>query len=695
MPTFELSGRDGALFANEEFRFSIKGVNWFGSEAYNGPPGGLDEHSIGWFMDFLQRHDFNAIRLLFNHEHVLKNDLVELKSDGEHGDGEQGLHGLRYLEVFALLAREAASRGILVVIACHRVLHDAWPGSGLWFDDTLGYPEARVKRSWSAVAAALCGESQWNVIGADLQNEPHSASWGKGLKVDWNLGAARIGDHVLSRCPRWLIVVEGVGYDPGAPGGDDPGAGFWWGENLVGVRTAGVQLARPDKLVYSPHVYGPSVYQQHYFDDHNFPRNMPFVWQSHFGFVQEATGRPILLGEIGGKYVDQDKQWQDWALDYCREKGFGLFYFALNPDSADTGGLTMTNWTEPTEGSVEAAKLAALSQMPATRVFDVCPECRSLANSSTPHTGTARRSRFAEGFNRLRLAGWAALPPNVQRQVEAVGGSLPLSGRSYQVPAYAFVGCLALCALYMVQQCRSHLAPRSLQFRRLRKREAAEHQPKRAASRAATRPKGKPAKGCKAPPTSAAHASEASGARPATRKATSPPPNGGHVRQPAAETAAQATSSQHRDAGRAALPAGWSEARDPGSGKTCAIGVYRAGSESIDMTFGREQTAISLRTAGTFRTGISSTRRRARPSGSGQPHHPRRQLAAASRPPCPSGRPSRPSRSPSCRSRQTRPRRMLLLVASARSGSRRVRPRSHPAIRRRGIRRQTDLGFLI
>ena len=40
-----------ATFASfETSRFHVKGANWFGSEAFNGPPGGLDHHSIRWYM---------------------------------------------------------------------------------------------------------------------------------------------------------------------------------------------------------------------------------------------------------------------------------------------------------------------------------------------------------------------------------------------------------------------------------------------------------------------------------------------------------------------------------------------------------------------------------------------------------------------------------------------------------------------
>ena len=227
--------RNGHLYAND-IVFSIKGVNWFGSEAYNGPPNGLDVHSIAWYLDFLKTNNFNAIRLLFNHDSVLKDDIVETPRR------ERLLFQVRYLEMFAVIAREAAKRGILVMLACHRITKSAWPGKGLWYDSALGFSEVRVQQSWDAVAQHLCGS--WNVIGVDLQNEPHSSSWGKGLATDWNKAAERIGNHVSDRCTRWLIFVEGVGYTPGAPGADDPGMGIWWGSNLVGARDNPVQLQR-------------------------------------------------------------------------------------------------------------------------------------------------------------------------------------------------------------------------------------------------------------------------------------------------------------------------------------------------------------------------------------------------------------------------------------------------------------------
>ena len=224
----------------------------------------------------------------------------------------------------------------------------------------------------------------------------------------------------------WLIMVEGVGAEPGAPGLDEPSRGVWWGENLAGTRTAPVQLDDQTRLVYSPHTYGPGVhmqpylhthlhafpthtylalythtdgpgvhmqpylhthlhafpthtylalythtdgpgvYMQPYFNTADFPSNMAAIWEEHFGMAIETTGQPIVLGEIGGFYTGKDKVWQDWAFKQLEARGIGAFYFCLNPDSQDTGGLLKADWTSP-----EREKLLAFSHLPSTSVAEV------------------------------------------------------------------------------------------------------------------------------------------------------------------------------------------------------------------------------------------------------------------------------------------------------------------------------------
>ena len=134
-----------------------------------------------------------------------------------------------------------------------------------------------------------------------------------------------------------------------------------------------MRLSKPEKLVYSPHTYGPSVYTQAYFKAADFPANMPKIWTKRFAYLAIEDLAPVIIGEMGGFY-DQltendpaglDKQWQDWAVRFMADHGIGVFYFAMNPGSVDTGGLLGPDFTEP-----QAAKLKLLEQLPTTDVLE-------------------------------------------------------------------------------------------------------------------------------------------------------------------------------------------------------------------------------------------------------------------------------------------------------------------------------------
>jgi endoglucanase len=346
----------GVLYADCE-PFIFKGINWFGSEDASRVVQGLHDHPMDFYMDFIARNRFNAIRLLFSHKSVRDNEVIP--EDSFDAKLNPNLKGKRYLESLLEFSRAAAPRGLLVLVAAHRLSPDAWPGDGLWYDDE--FTEQTVKDDWTKLAAELCG--QWNVVGVDLQNEPHTATWGKGdARTDWNLAAGRLGDHVLEVCPRWLIFVEGI--FEGAPGEYDNGAGgYWWGENLVGVKTAPVRLQNQKRLILSPHTYGPSTFMQGYFEERSFPHNMAEVWKSHFLFARELSGAAIVIGEMGGNYQDEDQDWQDEAMRFFAQEKVGLFYFCLNPTSVDTGGILQDDWTSPV-----TAKLNLLSTLPRTDV---------------------------------------------------------------------------------------------------------------------------------------------------------------------------------------------------------------------------------------------------------------------------------------------------------------------------------------
>jgi len=354
--TLSFESREGKILLEDRV-FHIKGINWFGSEGPNGVPNGLQQRSIRDLMGFLKKNDFNAIRLPFNHADVLANKHIY------HVNTELNpeLIGVTYLQMLHRIAQLAAEAGLLVLLTLHRVAPDEWPGDGLWYSKAV--PEAKVLNSWSVIASQFCRE--WNIFAVDLQNEPWTATWGRNQPTDWNKAAERLGNHVLDHCGRWLIFVEGVGGKGGAPQCDPDceSQGLFWGENLLGVRSAPVVLSNPKKLVYSPHTYGPSVYEMSYFSAPDFPQNLPRLWQSRYGYVSKQTGRAVVVGEVGGSYRGKDRVWQEAAIAYLKGHTAGIFYFCLEPDSDDTGGLLLPDWKTPNH-----AKLNLLSQLPSSEL---------------------------------------------------------------------------------------------------------------------------------------------------------------------------------------------------------------------------------------------------------------------------------------------------------------------------------------
>ena len=363
-------GRDGVITAchcveasSSCEEFSLKGVNWEGAEGVDGVPGGLAENALSFYFSFLRRHKFNAARISFNHKSVRDNLPISTKKISRTLNGNlfadsDGELGVSYIEMLRQVASAAAEHDVLILLTAGRLTPTSWPGEGLWYSREI--PEATLPQLWSKLADALC--DQWNLVGVDLHHEPHKATWGQGpVSKRWDEGAKRLGNHVLSRCARWLVFVQGISY--GAPHDGGSSKGYWWGENLVGAIEQPIVLSDKSKLVYAPHIEGPSSYMQSYFRDSTFPSNMQRVWSDHFLEAKGTLKVPFVIGKMGGKFVDSaDMTWQRKAVEYFPSQSVGIFYSSLNP-TAETGGLLEDDWS-----TAVTDKLDLLSEMPSTDV---------------------------------------------------------------------------------------------------------------------------------------------------------------------------------------------------------------------------------------------------------------------------------------------------------------------------------------
>lgn len=331
----EFFAKNAGLYYDDNL-IRLKGINAFGFETDVYCLHGLWQVPLKNLLDFIKSNKFNAVRIPLSLEVIFGLDTLRCKSINTTANPE--MKDWTPGKLLDTIVSECAKRGILVMPDVHR-----FTGNGkiteLWYNET--YPENKLIDAWTIIVKRYINSP--NVFAVDLKNEPHGiATWGTGnIKTDWNQAAKRIGDAVLDINPKLLIFVEGV---------EKVGnTNSWWGGNLTGVKNHSINLKVKHKLVYSPHVYGPSVAHQSYFDVSTFPNNLPKIWDEDFGYIRKNNLGTVVIGEWGGwmKSENRDDVWQNSIGNYIRENNISFFYWCLNPNSGDTGGLLEEDWKTP------------------------------------------------------------------------------------------------------------------------------------------------------------------------------------------------------------------------------------------------------------------------------------------------------------------------------------------------------------
>ncbi len=337
---------------------ALHGLNWFGMETTDRAPHGLwTGRTVPDFLSQIRELGFTALRLPLSPQ-VLRPGYQTAswaQNPGQYpADAFAGL--LYFLE-------EARKADLYVLLDFHTYDPNRIGGGlpGKPFGD--GY----TREDWLTDLRRMAeiALSFPNVIGIDLCNEPHALTWS-----EWKELALQGASVILEANPFIIVAVEGVGN-----ASDNGGWPAFWGENLTEayfnplVREWNVYLplvmggggstsAAPEvsasllgHILYLPHAYGPSVAWQPYFDAPNFPSNMPQIWETHFGRLKDHF--PLGIGEFGGRYEGKDKIWQDAFVDYMLARDIRIFfYWALNPNSGDTGGILLDDWRTVHEGKM-------------------------------------------------------------------------------------------------------------------------------------------------------------------------------------------------------------------------------------------------------------------------------------------------------------------------------------------------------
>jgi aryl-phospho-beta-D-glucosidase BglC (GH1 family) len=334
----------------------LTGVNWFGLETNNQEPHGIWTRDYRSMVKQIAALGFNTIRLPWANQ-ILRSgaQASDAKSFGQSGPDpydqtnpiNAGLVGKSPLEIMDKVIEAAGELGVKIILDNHSREPDGYMNEQVWYTDKTS--EKQWIDDWVFLAKRYAGNP--TVVAADLDNEPHGiASWGTGDQTtDWNSAAERCGNAILAANADWLIVVEGV-----EKVGSD---GYWWGGNLVGVKTNPIKLSNPKKLMYSTHEYGPEVHDQPWFSDASFPNNLPALWTSKFDFIMQQNLGHILLGEFGIK----DRKaaggkaglWFDKVLSTLG-RSYSWTFWCWNPNSGDTEGLLAYDWVTPVQWKIEA-----------------------------------------------------------------------------------------------------------------------------------------------------------------------------------------------------------------------------------------------------------------------------------------------------------------------------------------------------
>ena len=345
-------------------RFKLASVNWYGAEELDHVAAGLDVRDVSDIARSIRAMGFNSVRLPFS------NELVELDPipDPARLSANPQLQGKHALAILDAVIDAIAHEGLVVILDNHTSRAD-WccsetDGNGLWFQ--TAYPESSWIADWKTMVDRYA--SRPAVVAVDLRNELRAAdgrmpTWGTPLggdaTLDWHAAAERGGNAVLGRNPNLLVMVEGLNY----------------ANDLTGAYGLPVQLAVPNRLVYSAHDYafdhdGLTTYSDlktklgnawGYLLTQNQTYTAP-LWVGEFGTchgsdtcVDDTSGQGFWFAGIRQYLTEADIDWSYWAINGTQARGTGRTL-----GGEESYGVLDATWTKAASPKLLSA-LAAIA----------------------------------------------------------------------------------------------------------------------------------------------------------------------------------------------------------------------------------------------------------------------------------------------------------------------------------------------
>ncbi len=319
----------------------IKGVNWLGFQDKYLVPGELWKFSMKSAFGFLKKHGFNAIKV------PVSADFIRLMDDPKAIVGpnanvvdrtllpftaeDSDCSGKTAEYVFNKFMRLAYEHGMLVALCLQNLDARRPQPEELWYGTVTSHGTVVDRDGIVGLWLKLVDKCRPhpNMFCVDLKSRV------EGTWDAWKEGAEFLGKAVLTKNPGLLIGVQA-------------------GVDLSGARDKPLALPA-DRVVYLATAPGPDsldmkwiskgiVQTQKIEDDCN----------KMFGFLAER-GSCVMVGKWGGymgtcdtaRVLDpkcgksgMDDMYVNRALaTHIAEKGYGTFYWCLNADNAEAGGL--------------------------------------------------------------------------------------------------------------------------------------------------------------------------------------------------------------------------------------------------------------------------------------------------------------------------------------------------------------------
>ncbi|MCB2411817.1 cellulase family glycosylhydrolase [Demequina sp. TTPB684] len=337
----------------------LTGANWFGFNTEERVFHGLWAANLGELLDAVASRGINVIRVPISTELLLEwKEGNAAVPPGVNQALNEELVGKTTLEVFDAFLGAAKDRGLKVILDVHSAKADnAGHIAPMWFAGDITAEDFYA--GWEWVAERYSSDD--TIIGFDLQNEPHGqpseqphAVWdGSTSANNWRHAAEVAASRIHAVHPDALILVEGIEATPkaGSQTSSTDNADYdfgWWGGNLRMAGTYPIRLDDPDKLVYSPHEYGPLVYEQPWFKGAFSAQSLRAdVWEPNWLYLHDREVAPLLIGEWGGRFGQDARQdkWMTALRDLIVEERLAHTFWCINPNSSDTGGLLLDDWS--------------------------------------------------------------------------------------------------------------------------------------------------------------------------------------------------------------------------------------------------------------------------------------------------------------------------------------------------------------